>query len=78
MNQVKFLGLAHTFATVSHIASKTGMDTQVEIIFFFNLREELRNNYQSHNYWSLPFWGINPRAIETCLMAVLSIITILF
>ena len=57
MNQVQFLGLAHTFATVSpgNVQStpnplKKGTDTQVEIKNIFTVvREMLRFNYQSRN-----------------------------
>ena len=60
VNQAKFLGLAHTFASVTlcQTCSKRYGYTRVEIIV---VREVLHNNYQSHNligpYY---FWQISP------------------
>ena len=66
MNQVKFLGLVHTFATVSPNPLKKGTDTQVEIKDFIVVREVLRNNYQSRNLIGpYHFWGISLRNL-TC------------
>ena len=74
MDQVEFLGLAHTFVTVSpsnvqHFMPnllKNGTDTRVEIKeknnFTVVVREVPRKNYQSHNLIG-PYHllGISPR-----------------
>ena len=75
MNQVKFLGPAHTFAAVSssnvqnilrQFLLKKGMDTRVELKFFNVVSEVLQNNYQSHNLIGpYHFWGISPRNLFT-------------
>ena len=72
MNQVEFLGLAHTFATVSdHLATfklfqlnllHKSTDTRVEIKICAVVRVVLRNNYQSRNLIGpYHFLEISPR-----------------
>ena len=66
MNQVEFLGPAHTLivysSNVQNCSRQTGSkktDTQVEIFF---VSEVLSNSYQSHNLIGpYHFWGITPQ-----------------
>ena len=69
VNQVEFLGLAQTFATVSpsnvqnflhQTHSKKRYSSRFKI--FTIVREVLSNNYRSHNLIAhYHYWGISPR-----------------
>ena len=69
VNQVKFVGLVHTFATVSpamfipfYAKQQIGTDTGIEINTFTVVKEVLCNNCKSCNLIGpYHFWGISPR-----------------
>ena len=71
MNQFEFLGLAHTFVTVSpsnvqnilrQTRSKKVQILELRYKFFTVTTKVLRNNYRSRNLIGPNhFWGISPR-----------------